>query len=50
MSVFVHTQGIKTVHAGGGVKNLCSKIVHSLYISISAIVIQHKALGGKENK
>ena len=27
MSVFVHAQGIKTVHAGGGVKK-CQKSVH----------------------
>ena len=27
MSVFVHAQGIKTVHAGGGVKK-CQNSVH----------------------
>ena len=31
MSVFVHAQGIKTVHAGGGVKN--GKIMSTYRVS-----------------
>ena len=45
MSVFVHAQGIKTVHAGGGVK----KWQNSVHVVVECPPSQAKSLHGQSN-